>query len=500
MICDPEDPKNMLRYLVSVFFLSGMVLTPALRAQSFNYWTRNFNEESSLASGAVVGGGAGPSAIYYNPAAIGENSFSQLSIHASLFSMNLANLRNALGNGVDLNSIRLVIEPRFISYMIKPHEKWNLEFAFLNNENYFLTLNTAVDMPMDLLRSLPGEERYFARFQYYDRYRDDWVGIGGSYAFSSRLRFGLTLMVPVRQLDYNYVLDIKAIPLPDTTGGNDMPYYVASYDETDYVHFNNYRLLLKGGLLYKKKSWSIGLSITSPSINVYSDGKRVAREKSRSNIMGPDTVRLPDYTLTDYAEKKEMKADFKSPFSIAVGATVHLSTEHKQTLYFTSEFFAGIKPYRIVSAHENSWTAEGSEWLTFVNGGKSLINVAVGYNIQLKENVRLMGGFRTDFNSRKNMDLSPFEDSKKIKGLTMDIYRLSGGVIFTFKGQDFIVGLQYSVGREINQEQFANLTEPVEYNEDLHLPLQGDPHYNMDVLINNLNFYFGATFNFNTNK
>ncbi len=493
--------KKMLRCIIWVLFLSGAPLMPGVQAQSFNYWTRNFNEESSLASGAVVGGGAGPSAIYYNPAAIGENSTSQLSIHASLFSLNLANLRNALGNGVDLNSIQMVIEPRFISYMIKPHEKWNLEFAFLNNENYQLTLNSAVDMSMDLLKYLPGEERYFARFQYYDRYRDDWVGIGGSYIFSSSLHFGLSMMVPVRQVDYNYVLDIQAIPLPDTMTGNDTPYYVASYNEADYIHFNNYRLLLKGGLLYKKRSWSIGLSITSPSLNVYSDGKRVAREKSRSNIMDPDTaMKMPDYTLTDYAEKKEMKADFKSPFSVALGATVQLSAEHKQTLYFTTEFFAGIEPYRIVSGQENSWTAEGSEWLTFVNGGKPLINVALGYNVELKENVRLMGGFRTDFNSRKNMDLSPFEDSKKIKGLTMDIYRLSGGVIFTFKGQDFIVGLQYSVGRETHQEQFANLTEPVEYNEDLHLPLQGDPHNNMDVLINNLNFYFGATFNFNTNK
>ncbi|MEE4258080.1 MAG: hypothetical protein V2I47_13665, partial [Bacteroidales bacterium] len=45
-------------------------LSIQLNAQSYNHWARSFNEESSLLAGAVVGGGAGPSAIYYNPAGI----------------------------------------------------------------------------------------------------------------------------------------------------------------------------------------------------------------------------------------------------------------------------------------------------------------------------------------------------------------------------------------------------------------------------------------------
>jgi hypothetical protein len=129
-----------------------------------------------------------------------------------------------------------------------------------------------------------------------------------------------------------------------------------------------------------------------------------------------------------------------------------------------------------------------------------VVNIAVGYDIRVKENVRVMGGFRTDFNYRKNVDFSPEEEMKKIKGLTMDVYRLSGGAIFTFRGQDIITGLQYSIGRKTGQEQFANLKEPVEYNEETGLPLQGTPQNNMQSLINNINIYFGATFNFKTKE
>ena len=493
--------KKMLRYFCTISLLLGMTSLSLVRGQSYNYWTRNFNEESSLASGAVVGGGAGPASIYYNPAIIGQNDYTQLSIHASLFSMNITNMNNMLGNGVDLYNLQLVIEPRFISYMLKPHKKWNLEIAFLNNENYRMTLNGAVDYLVDVLQYMPGEERYYARFQYYNRFRDDWIGIGGSYTFSSNLRLGLSMMVPVRQVEYNYLLDIQAIPLKDSLSEGNDPYYVASYEEMDYFHFNNYRVLWKGGLLYSKKNWSVGLCITSPSINVYADGKRVSRKRTSNNIMHPDTaVMLPNYILTDYAEKKMMDVNLKSPFSVAAGATFHLPVRHEQTLYFTTEYFHSLKPYDVITANVESWTSEGDGWLTFVNGGKSVTNVALGYDVQLKENIRLMAGFRTDFNSRKGEKFSPLEDLQKIKGLTLDVYRFSGGVIFTFKGQDFIVGLQYSVGRETGQEQFANLIDPVEYNEEIHRPLQGTPQNTMDVLINNLNFYFGATFNFNANK
>lgn len=490
-----------MRGLAGVFFLC--LLAAVGKTQSFNYWTRNFNEESSLAAGAVVGGGAGPSAIYYNPSAIGEIKNSQLSIHASLFSINIYNIKNALGNGIDLNSMQFVIEPRFISYILKPHNRWHVEFAFLNNENYRVELNSSLDMHTDVLTHLPGEERYFSRFQYTDRYRDDWIGVGSSYEVSSSMRVGLSMMVPVRQVTYQYLTDIEAMPLSDTviTPSGQVPYYVATYQEEDYFNFNNYRVLWKLGFLFRKGPLGLGITLTTPSINVYSDGKRVSRKVSRSNIMYPDTaVMMPNYTLIDYAEKKEMEVNFKSPFSVALGATYRLPTTHSQTIYFTSEFFGAIAPYRIVEAEEDTQYQFGRDWLTFVNGGKAVINVAVGYNIEVQENVRLMGGFRTDFNYRKNLDLSPFEDFKKVRGLSLDIYRLSGGAIFTFRGQDFIMGVQYSIGRETDQEQFANLTDPVEYNQEINRPLQGTPANNMRSLINNINIYFGATFNFNTKE
>ena len=173
-------------------------------------------------------------------------------------------------------------------------------------------------------------------------------------------------------------------------------------------------------------------------------------------------------------------------------------------MYTTIEYFTGMDPYKIVQANENPYLAAGSiyedlpfdEWLTFVQGGKPILNAAVGCRWSLKKNLMLMTGFRTDFNYLKNLDYGTFSEAKKMKGLDMDIYHISGGLILTILGQDFITGLQYSVGRLRNEEQFTNLSDPLEYNDHGRGALQGIQQNTMNAFNNAISVYFGATFNF----
>jgi len=106
--------KLKIPYL-AIIVLVMSVWPRFVSSQSTNYWTRSFNEESSLLAGAVVGGGAGPTAIYYNPASISEVEASKLSLNASLFSFDIITLKNALGNNIDIGSTKFNIEPRLIS-------------------------------------------------------------------------------------------------------------------------------------------------------------------------------------------------------------------------------------------------------------------------------------------------------------------------------------------------------------------------------------------------
>ncbi|MEN8117190.1 MAG: hypothetical protein ABFS16_09435 [Bacteroidota bacterium] len=481
-----------------------------LYAQSSNHWTRNFNEESSLLSGAVVGGGAGPAAIFYNPASISEIEESKLSLNASLFSFDFLKASNAWGNDIDFYKSRLIIVPRFISYMSKPKNNPNLrlEFAFLNNENYKSEDVNSVDKLIDILPQSAGDERYNAFYRYYNKYRDDWLGVGGSYKISPDLFVGGSMFLSIRTLNYSYLVDIEAGPPQFFSGEQGESYFTAKFKEQEFLKFNNYRLLWKLGVLYKKEHLSFGLNLSTPSVGVYADGKSVLRRKSQSDISNPQTGQaVPNYLVSDFAEDKNMMAGYKNPLSIAAGITWWNKNKTK-VFYSTFEYFAAVDPYKMVEAKENSKMVSGTttekliynDWLTFVWGAKPVLNAAIGYRWIVKENLMMLGGFRTDFNYRKGFDYKPLLERRVMKGFNIDKYHLNGGLTINVLGQDLMAGLQYTFGYEKDQRQFINLSDPVEYNPENYTALQGVRQQNMNVLLNSISIYFGATINFGEGK
>lgn len=502
--------SHFTRKILIVFtcmFLFYSIFRPySVVAQSSNHWSRNFNEESSLLSGAVVGGDAGPAAIFYNPAGISQIVESKLSINASLFSMEYFKANNAWGDDINMRNVRFVVVPKFVSYMLKPKKNpnWDFEFAILNNENFRLEDNGSIDEELDILTNSPGDERYNAVYEYNNKYRDDWVGAGTSYKVSSDLMIGASMFVSARSVRYSYVLDIEAVPKFSFDNPESYLSYTARTSNIEHIKFNNYRLLWKLGIMYEKNNLSFGLNITTPSINVYSDGKSITRKKSQSNISNPETQEaIPNYLISDYAEKKAVKVNYKSPFSVAAGFTWR-NPQNTKTVYLTMEYFTGQEPYRLVSSTKNNDFISGnpqldelqSDWLTYVWGAKQVFNTAIGYRWIIKENLKLLTGFRTDFNYRKNYDYYPYLERKTFKGFTLNRYHLTGGVTARVLGQDLMAGLQYTLGKQDNQKQFANLTDPVEYNPQTYTALQGTRNNSMSSVLTSISLYFGATFNF----
>lgn len=501
----------MKLHLIGIATLAVVLFVSVqLNAQSYNHWTRSFNEESSLLAGAVVGGGSGPSAIYYNPSSISEITESKLSVHASLFSFRFYNIQNALGDGIDLKRTNIQAEPRFLSYMIKPkkHPGWSLEFAMLNNENYKLDMARSVDMENDVLTNTPGPDRYYATFQYLNRYRDDWIGVGWSFKVNPHLFLGVSMFVTIKSMEYSYHLDIEAYPLDSIPNGN-TDFTTANSQQMEYAKYNDYRLLWKFGILYKRERFSIGACYTTRSVGgIYSDGKRVSRRYSQSGITDPESGEaIPDFFIGDFREKKEVNVDHKTPFSIAAGFTFY-SKDKKKNVYTTVEYFDGYDSYKLLQADEGSNIASGNvassiemnEWLTFISGARPVFNAAIGHTWEISDQLQMLIGFRTDFNYLKNLDMEGFDNRKAVKTISVDNYHFSGGVAWSFLGQDLITGFQYTLGLEKDQTQVVNLSDPVEYNQVEHAALVGNRQDNMSSMINSLSIYIGATFNFGGEK
>lgn len=504
--------KHKLYYIYNIGLLLAVQVTFSfnLSAQSNNHWSRNFNEESSLLSGAVVGGGAGPAAIFYNPATISEIKESKFSLNVSLFAFELLKANNAWGDGIDLKYNRGVVVPRFLSYMLKPKrlEKWSFEVAFLNNSDYSVQDTKSFSQQIDVLNRYPGEERYDAYYKYLNKYRDNWIGIGGSVQVADHLYLGTSMFVSYISKEYIYDVETEAVPdleIPDQYSFNRS---IAHSSEHEFVKFYDYRLLFKVGLLYKKERLSLGLNITTPSIGqIYSNGKEVFRKRSQGNIANPTNDELlPDILISSYKEKNEVMVNAKSTFSIATGLTYTNSNENK-TLFLTGEYFAGIDPYRMVEAKGNRISADNevsdiinlNEWLTFVSGAKPIFNFATGYRWLVKENLMILTGFRTDFNYSLNESQMP-SSLNSFKQLNLNKYHVTSGLNLRIMGQDLIAGFQYTYGVENNKKQFANFSHPNEFNSIDNSALQGIRQHIMNSRLSTITIYFGATININQRR
>lgn len=495
--------KLLIIFVFSIPFLAS--------AQLNNYWSQNFNDESSLLAGAVVGGGAGPSAIYYNPATISEINESKLSLNASLFSFEFLKVSNALGDGIDLNSAKSYVIPRFLSYMLKPkkYTKWSFEVAFLNLANLSTEGVNYVNKDIDILSYIPGKEKYTAFYKLSTRYRDDWVGIGTSYKLNENLSLGTSMFASFLSQYSYHTLQIDARPIINDLENLPDSYDMSSYDKEEEAKFNDYRLMWKFGVFYKKDRYGFGLNISTPTLSgIYSDGKRVMRRISQNNITDPESGEPKNnFLLLDYEEKKNVMVKSKSPFSIAAGITYYNSDKTK-ILYFTAQYFAEMKAYAIVKANRNPSLENNSflqdeeyrHFLTFVEGGKPVFNAAIGYKWFVKENLMLLAGFKTDFNYEKDYDLKPFSNELTLESFNFNKFHITGGSTAHIFGQDVTAGIQYTLGFLNNQKQVVNLSDPVEYNNFEQKALQGTRLKNMNTIYSSVSIYLAATFNFGRGK
>ena len=500
--------KAKFGWIFIFLFVSILLPERSVHGQTHYYWSTNLNEESSMLAGAVVGGGANIGSIYYNPSLISSDRKALFSFNASLFSWEFDNIHNALGNGIDLENSRFRIQPRFISFLFKLKNLPDITFeaAVFNKVESKVNFSKAVNLKKDIILSLPGEERYFANFKYTNHYSETWIGMGASYSISEQFSIGLSMFGTIKTLKYHFLTDIYAGAQEDTisTGAGEIPYYSAATINYEYITNNNYRLIWKIGATYKIAKFSLGLNITTPSINIYSDNKSVSGKSNQSNISNPDgTGMLPDFDIADEQVKKEIKVNSRDPFSIALGIKYE-DDKNINVYYSTVEFFAGIDPYKIITAGVNTDITTGNifdmipnkDWLSYASGANSLVNIAIAYKRKLNENFLLLGGIKTDFDNQKDFNYQNLIDYKTIHGLQFNLYHLTGGVLGTYRGNRFFAGVQYSLGVDQNSTQIVNFSDPVEYNTEENMALVGTRQKNMNIFHNGISLFFGATFSF----
>jgi hypothetical protein len=184
----------------------------------------------------------------------------------------------------------------------------------------------------------------------------------------------------------------------------------------------------------------------------------------------------------------------KNPFSIALGIVYYLNEKNTQ-IYFTSEFFNKIPTYLIIDGtqvirSEQDNYDKGTSFSSYKYGTKSIINYAVGFKQVLSSNFDLMLGFRTDFNAYEVSSEGSFKDINEIQNIHSDLFHFTVGSNFNYKKKQFILGFQYTYGKQDNTKNDINTENNSVYD------TAGINNKDMVYTLNSLGLFLGFSLKF----
>jgi hypothetical protein len=482
-----ENTKRFIFFLILLFALGSFRLS----AQNYNYWSMGSNTPSSLLAGAVVGGGAGITSIFYNPAGIGDIEQSKIAFNASLFSFNWHLYDNALGHKSELDYLEWQVRPRFLSYQFrgKKNQKFSYQFTVFNRNQQLLELFDQRSFPV---KSVVGQKDlvYTASYDLEKNFSDYWLGVGFSYDVNSRLSLGMSLFGSGKTFRYYQYRRVFI------NGANDSLNKSSNWESMERQYFYVISLITKIGVRYRFDRLSLGLNVSLPSLRLWGDGYS-KRNLQYSNVFY-EGHRVPDYLHNGY--NNHIVANLKEPFSVSAGL-MYTSPNKKSLYFFSMEYFAKIDTYKAidntkVSSFYEDESQPGDDFLSYKFGARDLLNVGFGYRNYVNESLSYLLGFRTDFAAYEVSNEGQWNGMSEYVNIGNPLYHLSGGIEFKFKANTVLFGTEYVLGINKNALQFANFDFPGVYDPDQHLALQDYPGYDMKYQFHGLGLYIGYSFDF----
>jgi hypothetical protein len=415
-------------------------------AQDDHYWSQQYGAESTLLGGAMVGGAADNSAIYYNPGALAFINNPSLSIDANVYRMDRTIISDGAGNGLNLNSAQISIFPQIISGMLKlmKDERFKFSYALLTRNHNNILMKTRYTSPAsetDPDNPKPTATSYIGSYDYVNQLDEQWLGIGAGYKVSDRIGAGVTLFGIYRGQTYQLSNFTKEVNFVD-------PYYTFSTVTNDEaVKYTSIRMLAKFGLNYLSGSWRAGITLTTPSFGIHSTGS-IQRENSNIVISENAEDMKENFLIMD--SKSGIAATYRHPLSIAFG--IDFQSE-KTRLAFSAEYFARISTYHLLEPssepflYPTSWLDSASiaplinRYLHVQNAARPVLNAGLGFNQRIFRQFSILLGVYTDFSS---YDEPPEADELLHGSGSWAIYHFSAGGSYHKQKHTITLGFSYA--------------------------------------------------------
>jgi hypothetical protein len=241
------------------------------------------------------------------------------------------------------------------------------------------------------------------------------------------------------------------------------------------------------------------LKLSTPNLHILGQGD-VRKEYHRANVFDNSTNQFTA-NLDFSSYQTDVKTNVKDPASIAFGLNYN-TPNRNNSIFFATEYFAPIDLYPVLKTTDSKVVGniqfdDVAQAMTFYASAREVLNIGVGFKSKINEKFTINIGFKTDFNAmyeeRQKLD-NEYWYNPRLSEIFFDKFHFVAGPSVVLNRFGFILGLQYTMGRKDNLNQFFNLTDPVEYDPSTFRSLQGTFQNTMNIRYNEISIFFGITF------
>jgi hypothetical protein len=385
-------------------------------AQDSQYWTVQYGPVAELLGGVVVGSTRDLSATFYNPGALALAQDPSLLASVQSFEATWLSASTE-GPSVDFSSSTIRPAPSLFAFALP--RSWTgshtIAISSLTRQDFDLRVNDWQ------VASHGGAESLFDQ-----SLNESWFGLSWAHKVGQDSGLGLTTYVVYRGQRTRREISGQ-VALSPTSGGAAL--LVEDFD------YSNYRVLWKAGFSTQRANWDLGLSVTTPSVQVLGSG---SASYTRSAV-GADLGGGPVVSVA-VQHQDDLESRFVSPVSVALGGAYR----HGQNAYHaTVEWFGSVDPFDVLDTSGLASDPAAAGLLKRLNQkASSVVNVGVGFQRRVSTRFSYYAAFTTDFTYADK------DDSARNSLSTWDIYHLTAGTSMTVGTVKLTMGGAYSFGAD----------------------------------------------------
>jgi len=419
-----------------LFLFFVLIMFSSIYAQDSHYWNLQYGTKSTLLGGSVIGSVTDLSATYYNPGAVSLFENPKIILSAKVYQYEQITVLNGAGENKDLDYSSVSPSPTFFAFkiIIDTSGRNKLAFSILTRQSMNFDFETR---QIGISQNLNELNNNFAAggLSLQQKFDEIWGGVTFSHRINDFIGIGATAYVASRNQSTNFQTIVEAL---------DSINQISSFLAIRNLKFNNYRALLKTGLGVKLNPITFGLTITTPSLNIFGDGSY----GYHNFINNPNE---PSQNVYESNYQDELKSNYKTSWAVGIGAAYWGKS---LGVHFSAEWYDAVKKYEPIAV-DPFYSQSAGEYFTreISQQFKSVINAGIGLDYKINDKFSVAASFITDFsandtNVETNISLSRW-----------DIYHISAGSYFIFGESEITIGLSYSFGSDAIK-QVANIGDP----------------------------------------